>query len=68
MQQTRDYRTSRDPSRWACLGLTQETGKIATLAVNSLQKCSRGRFNTKNNTFGILIFYLRMWPWHQKFH
>ena len=42
-------------------------GKIATLTVNSLHKCSRRRF--KRNTFGALIFHVRIRPrHHQKFH
>jgi len=44
------------------------TGKIATLAVNSLQKCSQYRFNTMPQYLQRLIFYLRIRPRHQKLH
>jgi len=50
-----------------CRGLIQ-TGLRPSLAVNSLQKCSHGHFNLTqyHNIFSTL--YLRIQPWHQKFH
>jgi len=43
-------------------GIQPPTGKITTLALNSVEKCAA------RSSFGALIFYLRIRPWHQKFY
>jgi len=47
---------------WGCPNLTP-TGKIMTLAVNSLQKCSQG-----HHLSHLVPYYLSIRPQHQKFH